>query len=404
MTLYIRPSDYRELLKPQGPLFAFIFPWLLVLVGQVAALCDIIIPVYSPFYLLVIGNMISAVVIAFFYQTFFPKKLALNRSSVSQIEIGPRFKRLVLLALKTYVAMQVIQAAYFKGLPLFWLLMKSGKTYANYGIHSLNGLLNAIFLLGTTSLFIIYLKERKRWQLVMLCLMFCFPVLVVSRQLLISLFLQIGCVAIIYSKRALRGLIMAGAFLLCLFVIVGNLRTGLSTIVTILGPKDFIPQALYPLLWIYAYIVTPFNNINAAFEDITPLGYPYHEIKTLIPSLFRNAIGLQGDDAGFSLVHQNMTVSSFYLEPLLDFGPAWAFIFVSLFQILLIGAFRRACTSRLPLHILEYSILYMIAILSIFSNLLLYLPVVAQLLLLNLAKLKLFKRGKNWILAVHSKA
>jgi oligosaccharide repeat unit polymerase len=403
MSLYIRPSDYRELCKPQGPFFAFLIPWTAVLLGQMAALCNIIVPIYSPFYLIVLGNMVSLIMIAFFAQTFFPQKLSVDTKTIKAIYIGARFKKLVFFSIGIYFFMQLFQVVYFRGFPLLWIVMKSSKTYADYGIGSLNGLLNALFLLSSTSLFIIFLKEKKKWQGVLLATLLMVPVLLVTRQLLMSLFLQIASVGLIYSKKAFRWMVAAGIALLAIFVIVGNLRTGLNTIVKILGPEDFIPEFLYPLLWIYAYIVTPFNNINAAFDSITPLGNAYHEISTIVPSIFRQSIGLEGGYTGFTLVHKNMTVSTFYIEPLLDFGPLWAFFFMALFQVLWIRSFRKASQTKLPLHILEYSVYYMIGILSIFSNLFLYLPVIAQLLLINVAKFGFFRRGKNLFIAVREK-
>lgn len=399
-TLFIRPSDVRELFKPQGPLFALLVPWTFVLLGQLFPLCDIIVPIISPFYLVVIANMVSVVLIALIWQIFSPQHLLSTRPNLSTIDIGKYFKRLVFFTLAVYLSLQAFQVFYFRGFPLLWLFFKTGKTYADFGIQSLNGLLNALFLLASTSFFVIAIKEKRRWQWWVVALLFLVPVLLVTRQLLMSLFLQAASVAILTSKKAMKRFIIAGFFLLAAFVIVGNLRTGLGTIVQILGPKEFIPEALYPLLWIWAYVVTPFNNINASFDQITPLGVPFFELRQLVPSIFRSALGIDGGETGFSLVHQNMTVSSFYLEPLLDFGALWAFLLMALFQVLLIGAYRRASRSRLPIHLIEYSVLYMIAILSIFSNLLLYLPVVAQLVFLNLAKLRLLKRRGLWFFRV----
>jgi oligosaccharide repeat unit polymerase len=398
ISMYIRPSDYRELFKVSGPLFAFIIPWVCVLLGQYLELCEIIIPVYSSFYLIVLGNMGSLCLIAFFFQTFFPQPLGFSYKDGEKIDLSAHFQRIVKGLLILYFVIQAFQVVYFQGVPLIWLFWDIPKTYFDFGIQSLNGLLNAIYLLATTGYFLIYLKDKGKKRLVFLFFLLSVPLFLVSRQLLISVFLQIACCALIYRPRLIRTFFKAGLGILFLFVYIGNLRTGLETIVTILGPKDFVPPIFYPFLWIYAYIVTPFNNINAVMDSITPLYAPYYEIRSLLPSLFRNNLGLEGGETGFSLVHENMTVSTFYLEPLLDFGPVWAFVFMALFQCWLFRSYRKAVKSRLNADIMEYAVLYMITILSIFSNLLLFLPVITQLVILNLAKIKWFrKRGDVWM-------
>lgn len=390
--LYIRPSDYKELFKITGPLFAFIVPWACVLLGQLLQLCTIIIPVYSSFYLIILGNMITLFLIAFLIQIVFPQPLAFQRKTFWETDLSVRFQWIIKRLLAIYFMIQVFQVIYFQGVPLIWLFLGIPKTYFDFGIQSLNGLLNAIYLLASTGYFLMYLKNRTKRKLLFLILLLFVPVLLVSRQLLISLFLQIMCCALIFYPQWIRYFIRMGLLILCVFIYIGNLRTGLQTIVAILGPKEFIPEFFYPFLWVYAYIVTPFNNINAAMDVITPLNEPYYELRSLLPSLFRDTLGLEGGQTGFSLVHDNMTVSTFYLEPLLDFGGGWAFVFMALFQCWLMYAYRKAVRSQLPAHIIEYAVLYMITILSVFSNLLLFLPVIAQLVILNLAKIKLFRK------------
>ncbi len=399
MTTYIRISDYRALFKPTGPLFAFIVPWTLVIIGQLLQLCDIIVPVYSSFYLIVIGNMLTLCGIAFTYQTFMPLSLSLNRQTFENIVFSRRFKLIISLLLGFYLSLQVLQVILCQGFPLLWIFQRSAKTYMDYGIQSLNGLLNAIYLVGTTGFFLIYLKQKGKMRFVFLMFLMAIPIFLVTRQLMISLFLQISCCALIYNPRLIRTFLKIACVILILFMVVGNLRTGLDTLISILGPKDYIPTLFYPFLWIYAYIVTPFNNVNASIDTITPLGSLYHELMPLLPSFFRQSASLEGGYTGFELVHKNMTVSTFYIEPLLDFGRVWAFVFMAVFQFFLVRSYRKALYSRLPLHIMEYSVYYMITCLSIFSNLLLFLPVVAQLLVLNVIKIQLRKKKGHLFIA-----
>lgn len=403
MQYYIRLNDYAKLFGFTGPFFAFIVPWLLVLLGQTFPLCDIIVPEYSVFYLVVLGNMLSILLLGFAIQIFFPQNLSTKMAPLKEMAITERFKKVVILLLSFYLICQVFQVIYFKGVPLFWLIMKSDKTYFDYGINSLNGLLNAIFLLASTGYYLIYLNRPSKGKLFVLLSLFALPILLVSRQLLISLTLQIACCSIIYSPKSIRKFFIFGIVLAAIFIFVGNFRTGMSTLVQILQPKDFVPPFLYPLLWIYAYVMTPFNNINATIDFVRPIGAPYYEISSLVPSTLRSMIDMGNVDTGYAPVHMNMTVSTFYFEPILDFGAAYSFVFMAVFQFFFLLSYRKALKGQSLVHVIEYSIFYMIAILSIFSNLLLYLPVISQLVILNLAKLRIFRKKNILVLSAESK-
>jgi oligosaccharide repeat unit polymerase len=397
MSKGLRLTDFYQLIRPTGPVFAFVVPWTIVLCGQMMALCRIIIPSYSSFYLIIIGNILTSLIGAFCLQTLIGYSGSFNRQEGETFQLSNHFKKVTYFFLCFILVMQLFQFVYFKGFPLLWLAMADGKNYMEYGISSLNGLLNAIYLLSTTAFYLIYLNEKSWKKFFILLLLFTYPVLVVSRQLFISLFLQIACCSLIFNPKRIKTFAFIAFCVLVLFVLLGNFRTGLSQLVQILEPEPFIPTWMYSLLWIYAYIVTPFNNINASIDHIQPIGMPHYELRSLLPSMFRSQLNFDTADSGFSLVHENMTVSSFYLSPLLDFGRVYAFIFMFIFQILLFLAFRKAIRTKAPIPIIEYAVLYMIMVLSIFDNLFLFLPVVAQLVLINLAKLRFVQQSGLWV-------
>ncbi len=394
---FIRLSDFRSMFGASGPLFAFIVPWIIVLIGQISAICGIVKPIYSTFYLVIIGNILSICLIAFLLQFFFPQKLALNRISFDKIKFSNRFKKITYTLIAIYLFGQIFQIIYFKGFPLLWLLLRMNKDYFSFGIQSINGLLNAIYLLSTTSLFLIYLKERKKRLLILFLFMFIFPVMMITRQVMISIFLQVLCCSLIYNPKKMKKYGLYAGVVFLIFIVVGNYRTGLHHLIDILEPKPYVPKFLYSFLWLYAYFVTPFNNLNASFDSITSIGAPLFEISRAVPSVFR-IFTPDMSETGFTLVHENMNVSTFYLMPLLDFGRVYSFLLMCVVQFLFILSYRRAIKSKSPVHILEYAVFFMIIILSIFDNLLFFLPVIFQLFIINLAKIKLkVIRGQNVI-------
>ena len=400
MNHYFRLSDFRQMMRTSGPLFAFIIPWFVVLIGQLAALCYIIKPIYSSFYLIIIGNMFTICIMAFLFQVFFPQNLSFNKCTLNEITFTSRFKKITYGLICIYVLGQLAQMIYFKGFPLLWLILEGNSNYDKYGIKSLNGLLNAIYLLSFTSLFLINLKDKSWKKLITLVLLFFFPVLTVSRQVFLSAFLQVICCALIYNPKKVKKYFFYAIVVMSLFVILGNYRSGLGQLVKIIGPKPYIPTFLHPLLWIYAYVVTPFNNINFEIDHITPIGAPINELLPLIPTGIRTLFHFDLPETGFKLVHQNMNVSTFYIGPLLDFGRFYSFCLMVLFQFFFLLSYRKAVKTKSPIHILEYSVLYMITVLSIFNNHLFFLPIIFQLVIINLAKFKILRIKNNNVLSV----
>ena len=201
---YIRLDDYKQLLKPTGPLFAFIVPWLVVIIFQLIALCDIIVPSYSSFYIIVIGNIISICLFAFLLQTYLPVKLSSKSFSLETLSLSLRFKRLTYIMTIFVFMFELLQSIVFKGFPLLWLITGNKKNYFDFGFSSLNGLVNAVFLLTITSFFLLFLKERKKYQLLILLFLFLLPVLLMCRQLLMCAFLEIACCSLIYKPKLFK--------------------------------------------------------------------------------------------------------------------------------------------------------------------------------------------------------
>ncbi len=375
--LLLRFKDYQEYLSPKGPTFAFMFPWILVLLGQTFPLCDVIVDTPSPFYFVILGNLLTALLTPFLIQCLFPQPLNEDLKVLKGVELPVNF------LLFFYFLVQTFQIIYFKGFPLLWLLFGMKGSYFDFGIQSLNGLLNAIFLLATTGVFLIYLEKGKKRDLFKLFFLITMPVLLICRQLLMSLFFQLICLSFFYVKKAFQKTVVVALLLLTSFVILGNMRTGVTEITKILGPKSFVPESLYSLLWVYAYVVTPFNNINAVCLDVEPLGKPLYELSSLLPSVLRQNFDLDPSETGFFLVHKKLTVSTFYFPTLLDFGMVYSFFFMWAFQIVTMFSFRRAKRGEVK-DVIVYAVLYMVMCLSIFANLFLFLPVIFQLVLIHM--------------------
>ncbi len=373
----------RRLLSPSGPAFAFVVPWIIVLLLHPIAPCQYISPGFSRFTALIMANIISALVIALTVNSYRPQR----ETSTRMPAISRKEKQCIAILTATYVICQIAQIIHFKGFPLMWLFTGDKRTYFDFGIKSVNGLLNAMYLLAVTGHVMAYMANRNKTRALTIGLLLLFPVFVLSRQLLISAFLQGTCAILLFRPRLLRRAMYVLVILFTVFIIMGNFRTGLGQLIKLSQPKEWVPERAYPLIWIYNYVVAPYNNVHKTIGDTEPLYYPYHEIQGLIPTAFRAGWQEEHSNMGalYQIAHPEVsTVNTFYWDLLNDFGVLYAFLFTATLQLAATIAYRSVRRAPSLTHTATYSVLYSILALSIFSNHLLYLPVSFQLAMIGL--------------------
>lgn len=388
--LYQAPY-YRALMRTEGPLFAFLVPWLLVLVAKEFALTTLVRPIYSSAYLLVIANLLGCLLLVFLYDLLWPKNWLQREENVFELNfLPPQTTRVVFGCLAFVWAIEVAQVIYFEGFPLLWIFQGSVQNYTDYGIPSVNGALHALFLVMTTALFVLQLHSpsyKKKTLLIACCLL---PVLLVHRALFMALSLQIACCALFLRPAWRRRIWLGGIIVLGLFIVVGNLRTGMQKLLLVYPPSEQLPEVLYPLLWIYAYIVTPFNNLNMNADIIEPLGTFHWQLQAILPKALHPMLASYGigKGEGFEVDFPGQ-VHTFYYEPILDFGIVYAGLFMTAMQALTLRAYYHLQEMPTLQRLLLYSIFYQIAVLSIFCNFLLFPPIIFQVVCL------LFLRERN---------
>lgn len=282
-------------------------------------------------------------------------------------------------------AVEIAQACFFEGFPLLWILQGSIQNYTDFGVPSLNGFIHALFLLMTTALFVWQLLKpsKKKQGLLLLC--GCLPILLIHRALFMALSLQMACCGLLLRPAWRRRIWACGALVLVLFIAIGNLRTGMQRLLLVYPPSENLPEFLYPLLWIYAYVVTPFNNLNINADALEPLASFHWQLQALLPKALHpilESYGI-GKGEGFEVDFPGQ-VHTFYYEPVLDLGLLYAGLLMTAAQALLLRAYYRLRSMPTLRRLLLYSIFYQITALSIFCNFLLFLPIIFQLALLFL--------------------
>lgn len=284
-----------------------------------------------------------------------------------------------------WIGLAIVETIVSGGLPLVWLFTGSSKTYFDYGIPSIHGLVNSLLLALAAASFALYLYTGKRRHMVLPILAVLWMLVLVTRGTI--LFLLVECV-VIYLRlrevktRSILRLFALGIVFLLGFGFFGDLRSGAEAFRSLAQPTANFPDwAPSGLLWAYIYITTPINNLLYTMHTMHPLYNPLlpNTAATLFPSVIRSLI--YGRDAASQassgqLVVQALNVSTAYVGPFQDMGRAGIIGFS-----ILSSAFCEVFWHKNGLrNILCFAVFTQALALSLFYNLLFSLPILGQLI------------------------
>lgn len=277
------------------------------------------------------------------------------------------------------------QLVYFGGAPGLGLLGIGPEIrYTDYGIPGLTGLFNGLFYSVCCYHFArILLCGDPRLIKWLILVSFFYAFVIMSRQMLISLFLQYLLIYLAIRRltvvQYIRVLAIA-IFTFLIFGFLGDLRSGRESIVQLAAPTfdypDWLPSAF---IWFYIYVCTPLNNLNLNI-NIEANYMPLETLGTLIPSFMREAfLTALGASREWDLVTESFNVSSLFKSMVIDFGVYGSLGFTLLCGIVFSVFMRRSRHSAaafLGLVVLCHGIL-----LSFFANLLFHLVFLFQMLI-----------------------
>lgn len=260
------------------------------------------------------------------------------------------------------------------GLPIFWLVSGQSRTYEDFGVPTVHGFANAmwLFLAFTQFAKVIELRQPRRdvWFSMLLII---WPILLVSRALFTIFLLQFILFYFATSNKSIGSFVIKFVVISFIFSfafgLAGDVRAPEFLIATSLN-FDADQEWYVPLIWIYAYIVSPLATLALNWEVTTPVMhiFPSNSLTGLVPSVVREAMGV---DTGFTgylgvLAHDAFNVSTAFLAPYLDWG--FSGIFLMAFFIGFFGhlTWRAALIDAAKLPILSAYNAYVA--LTIFTN------------------------------------
>jgi oligosaccharide repeat unit polymerase len=370
-----------------NPAFMYAATWLFVLFIYSLRLSYLLDPIEPATVVLVLGTSVSFIAGWMLESLPYHGRLAaakINLDALAPVINSPRVGRRLKAIWIIFCLGISFEIALFGGVPLLGLIGIGSLTYGDFGIHGFHGVLNALFYTGCVVTFArVLLGASKRVRLLTITSI-AYPLLMVSRQVLISVLVQYLFIYFSIRRPSARILVRTGVLFiatLLVFGFVGDARSGREAIIYIAAPTfdypDWLPSAF---IWVYIYLASPINNVNHNI-DITPNYIPLETAGSFIPSFARDDfLAAYGATQQWDLVNSDLNVSSLLQSFLTDFGVGGTIVFTLLCGIAFSWLRRRAATSAAAFFMVIV-VLHGLA-LSFFTNLLFHLVFIFEMMAL----------------------
>lgn len=370
-----------------NPAFMYAATWMLVLLLYSLELSELLGTLKTSTVVLVIGSSLAFIfgwtlesLLSNWRLAFLKLNLNVLRTIIGSIRVRQRLKTVWL----TFGLGVFLEIVYFKGAPGLGLIgIGQDILYTDFGIPGLHGLLNSMFYACCAVQFARVLLDSSKSMLLLMVASFFYPILGMSRQVLISLLLQYLFIYFSIRRPSPKVFFRAGLifiFVLLVFGYLGDIRSGREHIISLAAPTFEYPEWLpSAFIWFYIYLSTPLNNVNFNI-DIKPNYMPIETAGTFIPSFARDAfLNAMGGTQNWELVTDSFNVSSLLQSLLTDFGVSGAIVFTLLCGIVFTRLMRRASTS--PAAFFAIIVFLHGIALSFFANLLFHLVFMFEIFL-----------------------
>lgn len=266
--------------------------------------------------------------------------------------------------------------------------------YNEYGIGGVQGFINALWLSLTTIMYFnsVYFNKKNK---VIFYILLLYPILLISRQLIISLLIQLFFIWLLYSHNTLfQKLYKIFLFMfsgVLIFGILGNIRvsadgTDAAELLKSIMDLTLLGESLpLPIIWFYIYAVSPMSNLILNLNNSMPSGNLADYFSSILPSPLRKMIYGDKGFEGYSnivLINENLNMSTAYISPFLSSGLIGIFLH-SLILVLFLIFVKLVYRMNMYFHMI-YFVTLQVFVLTIFTNVLFYLPIVFQIFIFSI--------------------
>jgi oligosaccharide repeat unit polymerase len=363
-----------------NPVFVFCSVWGGVLLLYCLDATTNLVPINGVGLTLIIMNMMSVLLIYLLLGNTFHKP---DADTLAKYQAGARVYLKILFWI--WLLGTCFEVYVQRGFPLYWNYVGDGRLYTDFGIPSFHGIMNAMYLQVVTALAYLYFLKPKMRIVFFILLLFCWPIMMLGRGILLSAIIQV--VAVFFLMRTLSfkvvvTLIISAITAIFLFGYVGDLRQVLNPFAYLVS-KDYVEffSALPSgFLWFYVYLTSGMSNLFYNVDTLQPaysFGYSFYN---LIPSALKVWFGFDQRSDLFVFVDGNLNAATFYSGFVSDFGPIGAFFIVFFIQFCCCFTYAVARKGR-PWGIFAYAVALQILIFSIFYDMFFLLPILFQFVL-----------------------
>lgn len=268
------------------------------------------------------------------------------------------------------------------GVPLFWSFGGEDKLYTEFGVASLHGILNAIYLQLLTIAFYIFLRYKRYGYFLFVFIMMLWPILMLGRGILLSGIIQMACIYFYFNKLTLWRttlLLFFSILVVVIFGAVGDMRQTANPFAYLVVDEysDFFAALPSGFLWFYVYLTAGLSNFFANIEALSTnfnFGYSF---SNMLPSVVKNMLGLDSRNDLLVFVDVNLNTSTVYAGFISDFGALGAIILVSIIQFFCCYAYSLLLRGR-PWGVFAYAVCFQILMFTIFYDMFFLLPTLFQ--------------------------
>ncbi|WEK19679.1 MAG: O-antigen ligase [Candidatus Pedobacter colombiensis] len=319
------------------------------------------------------------------------------------------FKNIIRILTTIWLIFTFFEIVYFKGIPLISVVIlgQYDLDYKAFGLPTVHGFLNACYLTIVSSYAILYYSEKRRKYLLYIVVFLLWPVLLMSRALILWALIEVFCIYLIFFKLNLTRILKTVGYVFAFIYIFGFIGDNRGEVSETKFTDNFIKDEYKDVsdyiptgfVWVYLYLTTPINNIVWNIDKVEPKYNLRYTTASLIPSVIRDRIYVQEDEKySVELYDEAFNVSSYFANYLKDFGIYGALIIGGIIQVIILRFFFSARQFEIG-SMLAFSCLFYALALCVFTDFFFSLVTVFQVLLGLFINYLLYSKTKKKIYA-----
>ena len=274
-----------------------------------------------------------------------------------------------------WIIVELFEMIYSGGLPVFWYAVGSEKSYFDFGIPSLHGLMNSVglvvVLLATYQSLVENNRKRQKQYIGIIVFIIFYYLCLITRQVIICAIIEIFVVLLLIKPKIVKRYILPITIVgVIVFGIIGNFRTGYEAFLNVSLIDTDINPMLIGVYWVYMYLTMTVANINNLLS-FPPMNLGASVIfNQYLPSVISDVL-TQGhllEDTSMYLVSQAFNVSGYFVNFYMAYGVLGVILIAGLYGLCSGIAFKMVRYQLDERAILIYAVMMQIVLLSFFYN------------------------------------